>query len=186
MTQISGDDAQRAPLLLRSRCLRVSYFLFPFLLLYFFVAFPVLRLGYLLHLSFCSFLFRVRFLCPGGLQRQYDGKLAKKSSETSIWHKHNFQFVDWHFRARGCVALCICMCVWVCLCVLGTVYPAAAPRNADKSTRRLHSHCFILHVGIDTKMKLQLRLTENVAVILRRICFSFDALQCCIAWGGVS
>jgi len=62
------------------------------------------------------------------------------------------------------------------MCVVGTVYPCAAPRNADKSTRR-RSHCFILHVGIDrteTAATVQLQLTENVAVILLCFCFSFS------------
>jgi len=67
------------------------------------------------------------------------------------------------------------------MCVVGTVYPCAAPRNADKSTRR-RSHCFILHVGIDRTetATVQLQLTENVAVILLCFCFSFSFSLCSV------
>lgn len=97
------------------------------------------------------------FLFPSGLQYQH-GNPTKKSSETSIWHKHNFKFVDWRFRVRRCVSavslfllfrmsdcMCICMCACLALFILQPHFVMQI------NLRGGYTHCFILHVGIDTK-----------------------------------
>lgn len=159
VTQISRDNAQHGPLytiflisLLRCfLCSALGLFITPVVLLFF------------------------PFLFPSGLQYQHSN-LAKKRTKTSIWHKHNFKFVDWRFRARRCVSSVpvsvipyvrmtvhtyMYVCMYLCMSVCLALFILQPHLVMQINLRGGYSHCFILHVGIDTK----LRLTENVAVI---------------------